>query len=208
MITPQQTAEDLLQTYDYLVEEGIDIDREGENIFKDNMLAEEFTQFLKDEFEMQVPASELSDKETFGEALDAIVPYLLEDTALLYADMMNIYHVISEASDDQVAELFAANAKTNIINKKANVAKICFMCGLLLGIVYLLFCAWGADADMVLAAYTRIEQLKPFSWLSSGAFFYLCVVLIPLGFAFFSEILGRLTYKLYLYFINRKNLKL
>lgn len=203
MITPQQTAEDLLQTYDYLVEEGIDIDREGENIFKDNMLAEEFTQFLKDEFEMQVPASELSDKETLGEALDAIIPYLPEDTALLYADMMNIYHVIYDALADNVAELDAINEKANVANKKADVAKICFMCGMLLGVIYLMFCAWGADADTVLAAYTRFEQMKPFSWLSSGAFFYFCVVLIPLGFAFLSGILGRLTYKLYRYVSNR-----
>lgn len=205
MISSQQITEDLLQTFDFLVQEGINIDREEENIFKDNKLAKEFTKFLYDSFEMQVPVSELSDKETLGEALDAIIPYLSEDTALLYADMMNIYHVISEASGDQVAELFVINEKANIANKKANVAKICFMCGLLLGIVYLLFCAWGADADMVLAAYTRIEQMKPFSWLSSGAFFYLCVVLIPLGFAFFLRLLGGMFYKLYQYFINIKN---
>ncbi len=202
MISSQQITKDLLQTYDYLVEEGISINREGENIFKDNMLAEEFTQFLKDEFEMQAPASELSDKESLGEAMDAIIPYLPEDTALLYADMMNIYHVISEASDDQVAELFAANAKANVTNKKANVAKVCFMGGLLLGVIYLMFCAWGANVDSVLATYNQFEQMKPFSWLSSGAFFYFCVVLIPLGFAFFGEILGRLTYKLYRYVRN------
>ena len=203
MITAQQTTEDLLQTYDYLVEEGISIDREGENIFKENVLADEFTQFLKDEFEMQVPASELSNKKTLGEALDAIIPYLPEDNALLYAEMMNIYHVISEALDDQVVELFVINEKANIANKKANIAKICFMCGLLLGVIHLMFCAWGADADTVHAAYNQIEQMKPFSWLSSGAFFYLCVVLIPLGFAFFSAFFGRLIYKLYRYVSNR-----
>ena len=203
MITLQEITEDLLQTFDFLVQEGISIDREEENIFNDYKLAEEFSKFLYDSFEMEVPASKLSDKETLGEALDAIVPYLPEDTTLLYADMMNIYHVISEASDDQVEELFVINEKANIANKKANVAKLCFMCGLLIGIIYLMFCAWGADADMVLAAYRRIEQMKPFSWLSSGAFFYLCVVLIPLGFAFFSGIFGRLTYKLYRYVGNR-----
>lgn len=202
MITPQQITEDLLQTYDYLVEEGISIDREGENIFKNNMLAEEFTQFLKDEFEMQVPASELSDKETLGEALDAIIPYLPEDTALLYADMMNIYHVISEASDDQVAELFVINEKANIANKKTNVAKMCFMCSMLLGLIYLICGSWSVDADTVLAAYNRFDQMNPFSWLSTGSFFYVCVALIPIGFAFCGGLLGRLTYKLYRYVRN------
>lgn len=208
MITHQQTTEELLHVYDYLIEKGININREGENIFKDNNLAEDFTKFLKDSFEMQVPANELSDKETLGEALDAIIPYLPEDTTQLYFDMMNIYHVISEAQDDQVTELLVSIGKANIANKKANVAKMCFMGGMLLGIICLMFCAWSADADAVLAAYSRLEQMNPFSWLSTGAFFYFCITLIPIYFAFFSEILGRLVYKLYNYFINLKNTKL
>ena len=202
MITSQQIAEDLLQTYYYMKEQGIDINREGKNIFKDDYLAESFTKFLKDSFEMQVPASELSDKETLGEALDAIIPYLPEDTTQLYSNMANIYCVVCEALDDEVAELLVTIGKADIAHKKTNVAKMCFMCSMLLGVIYLMFCAWGADADIVLSAYSRIEQMKPFSWLSSGAFFYFCVVLIPLGFAFFGEILGRLTYKLYRYVRN------
>ena len=83
------------------------------------------------------------------------------------------------------------------------VAKICFMGGMLFGIIYLMYSAWGADADTVLAAYSRIEQMKPFSWVSSGAFIYFCIVLIPIGFAFCSEILGLLTYKLYNHVRNR-----
>ena len=202
MITAQQTTEDLLQTYDYLVEEGISIDREGENIFKENVLADEFTQFLKDEFEMQVPASELSNKKTLGEALDAIIPYLPEDTTQLYSNMANIYCVVCEALDDEVAELLVSIGKADIAHKKTNVAKMCFMCSMLLGVIYLMFCAWGANADIVLSAYSRIEQMKPFSWVSSGAFFYFCIVLIPIGFAFCGGVLGRLTYKLYRYVSN------
>ena len=83
------------------------------------------------------------------------------------------------------------------------VAKICFMGGMLFGIIYLMFCTWSTDADTVLAAYNRFEQMKPFSWLSSSAFFYFCIVLIPIGFAFCSEILGLLTYKLYNHVRNR-----
>ena len=83
------------------------------------------------------------------------------------------------------------------------VGKICFMCGLLFGIICLMFCTWDVEADTVLAAYNMFEQMKPFSWLSSGAFFYFCIALIPIGFAFISEVLGRLTYKLYNYVCNR-----
>jgi hypothetical protein len=202
MISSQQITEDLLQTYDYLVEEGISIDREGENIFKDNMLAEEFTQFLKDEFEMQVPASELSDKETLGEALDAIIPYLPEDTTQLYSNMANIYCVVCEALDDEVAELLVTIGKADIAHKKTNVAKMCFMCSMLLGLIYLICGSWSVDADTVLAAYNRFDQMNPFSWLSTGAFFYFCVALIPIGFAFCGGVLGRLTYKLYRYVRN------
>lgn len=202
MITPQQTAEDLLQTYYYMKEQGININREGKNIFKDDYLAESFTKFLKDSFEMQVPASELSDKETLGEALDAIIPYLPEDTTQLYSNMANIYCVVCEALDDEVAELLVTIGKADIAHKKTNVAKVCFMGGLLLGVIYLMFCAWGADADTVLAAYNRFDQMKPFSWISTGAFFYFCVTLIPIGFAFCGGVLGRLTYKLYRYVRN------
>ena len=205
MITSQQIAEDLLQTYYYMKEQGIDINREGKNIFKDDYLAESFTKFLKDSFEMQVPASELSDKDTLGEALDAIIPYLPEDTTQLYSNMTNIYCVVCEALDDEVAELLVTIGKADIAHKKTNVAKVCFMGGLLLGVIYLMFCAWGANADSVLATYNQFEQMKPFSWLSSGAFFYFCVVLIPLGFAFFLRLLGGMFYKLYQYFINIKN---
>jgi hypothetical protein len=90
----------------------------------------------------------------------------------------------------------------------SKVAKVCFMGGLLLGVIYLMFCAWGANADSILATYNQFEQMKPFSWLSSGAFFYFCVVLIPLGFAFFLRFLGGMFYKLYQYFINIKNKQL
>jgi hypothetical protein len=183
-------------------EQGIDINREGKNIFKDDYLAESFTKFLKDSFEMQVPASELSDKDTLGEALDAIIPYLPEDTTQLYSNMTNIYCVVCEALDDEVAELLVTIGKADIAHKKTNVAKMCFMCSMLLGVIYLICSTWSIDADTVYAAYNRFEQMKPFSWISTGAFFYFCVVLIPLGFAFFGEILGRLTYKLYRYVSN------
>lgn len=196
MITSQQIAEDLLQTYYYMKEQGIDINREGKNIFKDDYLAESFTKFLKDSFEMQVPASELSDKDTLGEALDAIIPYLPEDTTQLYSNMTNIYCVVCEALDDEVAELLVTIGKVNVANKKAKVSKICFICGMLFGIIYLICSAWSVDADTVLAAYNRFDQMKPFSWISTGAFFYFCVTLIPIGFAFFSEFLGRLICKL------------
>ena len=203
MITPQQTAEDLLQTYYYMKEQGININREEENIFRDKELVGDFTKFLSDSFEMQVSANELSDKETLGEALDTIIPYLPEDTTQLYSNMANIYCVVCEALDDEVAEWLVTIGKANVANKKANVAKICFMGGMLFGIIYLMFCTWSSDADTVLAAYNRFEQIKPFSWLSSGAFFYFCIVLIPIGFAFCSEILGLLIYILYNHVRNR-----
>ena len=203
MITSQQIAEDLLQTYYYMKEQGIDINREGKNIFKDDYLAESFTKFLKDSFEMQVPASELSDKETLGEALDAIIPYLPEDTTQLYSNMANIYCVVCEALDDEVAELLVTIGKADIAHKKTNVAKMCFMCSMLLGLIYLICGSWSVDADTVLTAYNRFDQMNPFSWLSTGAFFYFCVALIPIGFAFCGGVLGRLTYKLYHYVCNR-----
>jgi hypothetical protein len=202
MITPQQTAEYLLQSYYYLKECGINIDREGKNIFKDDYLAESFTKFLKDSFEMQVSASELSDKDTLGEALDAIIPYLPEDTTQLYSNMTNIYCVVCEALDDEVAELLVTIGKVNVANEKAKVSKICFICGMLFGIIYLICSAWSVDADTVLTAYNRFDQMNPFSWLSTGAFFYFCVALIPIGFAFCGGVLGRLTYKLYRYVRN------
>ena len=202
MITSQQIAEDLLQTYYYMKEQGININREGKNIFKDDYLAESFTKFLKDSFEMQVPASELSDKETLGEALDAIIPYLPEDTTQLYSNMANIYCVVCEALDDEVAELLVTIGKADIAHKKTNVAKMCFMCSMLLGLIYLICGSWSVDADTVLAAYNRFDRMNPFSWLSTGAFFYFCVALIPIGFAFCGGVLGRLTYKLYRYVRN------
>lgn len=79
------------------------------------------------------------------------------------------------------------------------VVKICFLCGMLIGVMYLLFCSRGADADTVLAGYNRLGEMNPFSWLSSGAFFYFCIALIPIISAFCSGILGSLIFKVYHY---------
>ena len=125
MITPEQTTEKLLLTYYYMEEQGIEIDREGENLFEDNELTDGFTLFLKDSFDMQVPANELSEKKTLGEALDAIIPYLPEDTTQLYSNMADIYCCVCEALDDQVAELF-------LIDKKKDIAWIGAIAGALL----------------------------------------------------------------------------
>ena len=92
-----------------------------------------------------------------------------------------------EITTEKLRKMYAAD----------KVMKICFLCGMLLGVICLMFSAWGADADTVLAAYNRFAQMNPFSWLSSGAFFYFCVVLIPIGFAYCFGILGGLIFKLY-----------
>lgn len=198
MITPQVATEKLLQVYYNFKGQGVDLDHDRENIFKDEELTHSFCNFLKNYFKMQVPSAELSNKETLGEALDALIPYLPEDTTRLYFNMMTIYCFICEDTDNK---LYDANQQLRMY-AASKVAKVCFMGGLLLGVIYLMFCAWGANADIVLSAYSRIEQMKPFSWVSSGAFFYFCIVLIPIGFAFFCEILGRLIYKLYRYVSN------
>ena len=201
MITPQVATEKLLQVYYNFKGQGVNLDHDRENIFKDEELTKRFCTFLKHYFKMQVPTDELSNKETLGEALDALIPYLPEDTTQLYFNMMTIYCLICEDTDNK---LYDANQQLRMY-AASKVAKVCFMGGLLLGVIYLMFCAWGANADIVLSAYSRIEQMKPFSWLSSGAFFYFCVVLIPLCFAFFLRLLGGMFYKLYQYVINIKN---
>ena len=53
-ISSEQTAEKLLQTYYNLKNQGVSLDREGENIFEDEKLAESFCNFLKKYFKMQV----------------------------------------------------------------------------------------------------------------------------------------------------------
>ena len=67
MITPEQTTEKLLLTYYYKEEYGIEIDREGENLFEDKELAEGFTLLLKNSFDMQVSANEPAETKTLGE---------------------------------------------------------------------------------------------------------------------------------------------
>ena len=204
MISPQVATEKLLQVYYNLKGQGVDLDHDRENIFKDDELTHSFCNFLKNYFKMQVPSAELSDKETLGEALDALIPYLPEDTTRLYFNMMTIYCLICEDTDNK---LYDSQQQLKMY-ATSKVAKVCFMGGLLLGIICLMVCARGTNADSVLAAYNQFEQMKPFSWLSSGAFFYFCVVLIPLGFAFFLRFLGGMFYKLYQYFINIKNKQL
>ena len=192
MITPEQTTEKLLLTYYYKEEYGIEIDREGENLFEYKELAEGFTLLLKNSFDMQVPANELSEKKTLGEALDAIIPYLPEDTTQLYSNMADIYCCICEALDDQVAELF-------LIDKKKGIARIGAIAGALLAVVFVIIRLWDVNAQTVLCAYNQFEQLKLFAWVSSGAWFYLCIMLIPIISAFIGGVLSRLTYRLYDY---------
>ena len=114
-ISSEQTAEKLLQTYYNLKNQGVSLDREGENIFEDEKLPESFCNFLKNYFKMQVPANELSEKKTLGEALDAIIPYLPEDTTQLYSKMADIYCIICEDLDEQLAEEIEMSKKKDIM---------------------------------------------------------------------------------------------
>lgn len=192
MITPNQTAEDILLTFYYLKNRSVDIGNDKENIFKDNELADEFTRLLMDSFDMQVPANELSEKKTLGEALDAIIPYLPEDTTQLYSKMADLYCCVCEALDDQVAEMF-------LIDKKKDIARIGAIAGALLAVVFAIIRLWDVNAETVLCAYNRFEELKPFAWVSSGAWFYFWIMFFPIFGAFIGGVLSRLTYRLYQY---------
>ena len=191
-ISSEQTAEKLLQTYYNLKNQGVSLDREGENIFEDEKLAESFCNFLKNYFKMQVPANELSEKKTLGEALDAILPYLPEDTTQLYSKMADIYCIICEDLDEQLAEEIE-------MSKKKDIMKIGAIVGALLAVVFAIIRLWDVNAETVLCAYNQFEQLKLFAWVSSGAWFYLCIMLIPIISAFIGGAVSRLTYRLYKY---------
>lgn len=191
-ISSEQTAEKLLQTYYNLKNHGISLDREGENIFEDEKLPESFCNFLKNYFKMQVPANELSEKKTLGEALDAIIPYLPEDTTQLYSKMADIYCIICEDLDEQLAEEIE-------MSKKKDIMKIGAIVGALLAVVFAIIRLWDVNAETVLCAYNQFEQLKLFAWVSSGAWFYLCIMLIPIISAFIGGAVSRLTYRLYKY---------
>ncbi len=192
MITSEQTVEKLLLTFYYMKDRSIDLGSEEENIFNDKELADEFAQFLRNSFEMQVPVNELSEKQTLDEALEAIIPYLPEDTTQLYSKMADIYCCVCEALDDQVAELF-------LIDWKKDIAKIGAIAGALITVLYATIRFWDVNAETVLAAYNQFEQLKPFAWVSSGAWFYFCIMLIPIISAFIGGVLSRFTYRLYHY---------
>lgn len=191
-ISSEQTAEKLLQTYYNLKNQGVSLDREGENIFEDEKLPESFCNFLKNYFKMQVPANELSEKKTLGEALDAIIPYLPEDTTQLYSKMADIYCIICEDLDEQLAEEIE-------MSKKKDIMKIGAIVGALLAVVFAIIRLWDVNAETVLCAYNQFEQLKLFAWVSSGAWFYLCIMLIPIISAFIGGAVSRLTYRLYKY---------
>ena len=191
-ISSEQTAEKLLQTYYNLKNQGVSLDREGENIFEDEKLPESFCNFLKNYFKMQVPANELSEKKTLGEALDAIIPYLPEDTTQLYSKMADIYCIICEDLDEQLAEEIEKS-------KKKDIMKIGAIVGALLAVVFAIIRLWDVNAETVLCAYNQFEQLKLFAWVSSGAWFYLCIMLIPIISAFIGGAVSRLTYRLYKY---------
>ena len=191
-ISSEQTAEKLLQTYYNLKNQGVSLDREGENIFEDEKLPESFCNFLKNYFKMQVPANELSEKKTLGEALDAIIPYLPEDTTQLYSKMADIYCIICENLDEQLAEEIE-------MSKKKDIMKIGAIVGALLAVVFAIIRLWDVNAETVLCAYNQFEQLKLFAWVSSGAWFYLCIMLIPIISAFIGGAVSRLTYRLYKY---------
>lgn len=191
-ISSEQTAEKLLQTYYNLKNQGVSLDREGENIFEDEKLPESFCNFLKNYFKMQVPANELSEKKTLGEALDAIIPYLPEDTTQLYSKMADIYCIICEDLDEQLAEEIE-------MSKKKDIMKIGTIVGALLAVVFAIIRLWDVNAETVLCAYNQFEQLKLFAWVSSGAWFYLCIMLIPIISAFIGGAVSRLTYRLYKY---------
>lgn len=191
-ISSEQTAEKLLQTYYNLKNQGVSLDREGENIFEDEKLPESFCNFLKSYFKMQVPANELSEKKTLGEALDAIIPYLPEDTTQLYSKMADIYCIICEDLDEQLAEEIEMSKKKDIMKTGAIV-------GALLAVVFAIIRLWDVNAETVLCAYNQFEQLKLFAWVSSGAWFYLCIMLIPIISAFIGGAVSRLTYRLYKY---------
>ena len=191
-ISSEQTAEKLLQTYYNLKNQGVSLDREGENIFEDEKLPESFCNFLKNYFKMQVPANELSEKKTLGEALDAIIPYLPEDTTQLYSKMADIYCIICEDLDEQLAEEIE-------MSKKKDIMKIGAIVGALLAVVFAIIRLWEVNAETVLCAYNQFEQLKLFAWVSSGAWFYLCIMLIPIISAFIGGAVSRLTYRLYKY---------
>ena len=191
-ISSEQTAEKLLQTYYNLKNQGVSLDREGENIFEDEKLAESFCNFLKNYFKMQVPANELSEKKTLGEALDAIISYLPEDTTQLYSKMADIYCIICEDLDEQLAEEIE-------MSKKKDIMKIGAIVGALLAVVFAIIRLWDVNAETVLCAYNQFEQLKLFAWVSSGAWFYLCIMLIPIISAFIGGAVSRLTYRLYKY---------
>lgn len=192
MITSEQTVEKLLLTFYYLKNRKIDPGSKEGNIFKDKELADEFTRFLKDSFEMQVPVNELSEKKTLGEALDAIIPYLPEDTTQLYSKMADLYCCVCEALDDQVAEMF-------LIDKKKDFARIGAIAGALLAVVFAIIRLWDVNAETVLCAYNQFEELKPFAWVSSGAWFYFWIMFFPIIGAFIGGVLSRLTYRLYDY---------
>ena len=191
-ISSEQTAEKLLRTYYNLKNQGVSLDREGVNIFEDEKLPESFCNFLKNYFKMQVPANELSEKKTLGEALDAIIPYLPEDTTQLYSKMADIYCIICEDLDEQLAEEIE-------MSKKKDIMKIGAIVGALLAVVFAIIRLWDVNAETVLCAYNQFEQLKPFAWVSSGAWFYLCIMLIPIISAFIGGAVSRLTYRLYKY---------
>lgn len=191
-ISSEQTAEKLLQTYYNLKNQGVSLDREGENIFEDEKLPESFCNFLKNYFKMQVPANELSEKKTLGEALDAIIPYLPEDTTQLYSKMADIYCIICEDLDEQLVEEIE-------MSKKKDIMKIGAIVGALLAVVFAIIRLWEVNAETVLCAYNQFEQLKLFAWVSSGAWFYLCIMLIPIISAFIGGAVSRLTYRLYKY---------
>ena len=191
-ISSEQTAEKLLQTYYNLKNQGVSLDREGENIFEDEKLPESFCNFLKNYFKMQVPANELSEKKTLGEALDAIIPYLPEDTTQLYSKMADIYCIICEDLDEQLAEEIE-------MSKKKDIMKIGAIVGALLAVVFAIIRLWDVNAETGLCAYNQFEQLKPFAWVSSGAWFYLCIMLIPIISTFIGGAVSRLTYRLYKY---------
>lgn len=199
MNNQQLASEKLLQVYYNFKGLGVDLDRTRENIFKDKELTKHFCRFLKYYFKMIVPARALFDNETLGEALDSLIPYLPEDTARFYFNMMTIYCLICEDTDNKLYE-----AKQQLkMQTTSMVVKICFICGMILGVIVLMFCTWGADAESILATYNIFDQTNSISWLSTGTLFYIGVALIPIMSAFCCTILGGLTYAVYSYLYHK-----
>ena len=71
--------------------------------------------------------------------------------------------------------------------------------GALLTVVFAIIRLWDVNAETVLCAYNRFEELKPFEWVSSGAWFYFWIMFFPIIGAFIGGVLSRLTYRLYDY---------